>query len=109
MMGVDAAPRAVYECCGLFPIAQVREPYSAVRLLALGIDLIRAYGITQQDLEDDGDEPPSPLSFCMALAKRKGCRLARGRGALDPHRAGLEVLKDCVDGAICLAFSPPHA
>ena len=40
----------------------------------------------------------------------RGYRLARGRGALDVHRAGLEVLRDCVDGAVCLAFvDPPPA
>ena len=106
-VGVDASPRAIYECCGLFPIAQVREAYSAVRLLHLGVDLMRIYNLRPQDLDDDGDEPPSPMGFCMALAQRKGYRIARGKGALDPHRAGLEVLKDCVDGACCLAFSPP--
>ena len=59
------------------------------------------------DEEDGGGEGVSPLGFCVALAERKGFRLSRGRGAADPHRAGLEVLRDCVDGAVCLAFSPP--
>ena len=31
----------------------------------------------------------------------------RGRGAPDPHRAGLEILKDTIDGALCLTFAPP--
>jgi ribosome biogenesis GTPase A len=105
VVGLSASPRAMYECCGLFPIAQIREPFSAVRLLAKGLDLLRMYNLRAQDL-DDGDDL-SPLGLCMALAERKGYRLARGRGALDPHRAGLEVLRDCVDGAVCLAFHPP--
>ena len=29
-------------------------------------------------------------------------------GALDAHRAGLEILRDCVDGVVCLAFAPPE-
>ena len=104
--GVDASARAVYECCGLFPIAQVREALSAVRLLWHALDLPRMYNLRPAELDDDEDEL-SPFGFCAALAERKGYRLARGRGALDIHRAGLEVLKDCVDGAVCLAFAPP--
>ena len=53
------------------------------------------------------DDELSPYGFCAALAEKRGFRLSRGRGALDVHRAGLEVLKDCVDGACCLAFAPP--
>ena len=49
----------------------------------------------------------SPLNFCLALAEKRGYRLARGRGALDGHRAGLEILRDTIDGAVCLAFAPP--
>ena len=109
--GVDASARAVYECCGLFPIAQVREPFSAVRLLAESLDLVRLYNLRTQveDLAEEEGQSLSPLSFCLALAERKGYRLARGRGALDAHRAGLEILKDCVDGVVCLAFVPPEA
>ena len=106
----DISPRAVYECCGLFPIAQGREPFSAIRLLWHAIDLPRLYNLTARDLDDEPLEELSPLGFCAALAERKGYRLARGRGALDVHRAGLEVLRDCVDGAVCLAFvDPPPA
>ena len=46
-------------------------------------------------------------AFYAALAMKKGYRLNRGRGAPDVHRAGLEVLRDAVDGVVCLAFLPP--
>ena len=106
--GVNVGARAVYEACGLFPIAQIRETYSAVRLLHASQDLIAAYGLQHSpDLRDEPAESLSPHLFCTALAERKGYRIARGKGALDLHRAGLEVLKDCVDGALCLAFDPP--
>jgi ribosome biogenesis GTPase A len=106
--GVNVGARAVYEACGLFPIAQIRETYSAVRLLHASQDLIAAYGLQHApDLRDEPVETLSPHLFCTALAERKGYRIARGKGALDLHRAGLEVLKDCVDGALCLAFDPP--
>ena len=102
---VSAPPRAVYECCGLYPIAQVRESFSAVRLLAETLELERLYNIREEDREGD-DDPLSPLAMCAALAVKRGYTLRRG-GAPDVHRAGLEVLRDCVDGALCLAFAPP--
>lgn len=107
--GVAVSARAVYEASGLFPIAQVRETYSAVRLLHASQDLVRLYNLqSSQELREEAEEDVSPLLFCMALAERRGYRIARGKGSLDPHRAGLEVLKDCVDGAILLAFDPPR-
>ena len=80
-----------------------------VSLEVWAIDLPRLYNLTARDLDDEPLEELSPLGFCAALAERKGYRLARGRGALDVHRAGLEVLRDCVDGAVCLAFVDPPA
>ena len=58
--------------------------------------------------EGDGTEAGlSPLGLAAALAAKRGYRLNRGRGAPDTHRAGLELLKDVVDGVVCLAVSPP--
>ena len=88
-------------------IAQVREAYSAVRLLFSSLDLLRLYNVKPSELDDEDEESLSPLGFCLTLADKKGYQIARGRGAHDPHRAGLEILKDCVDGAVCLAFAPP--
>jgi len=106
--GVDVGARAVYESCGLFPLAQIREPYSAIRLLHASQDLIQAFGLQHSpELRDEAESDLSPYLFATALAERRGYRIARGRGALDLHRAGLEVLRDCIDGAICLAFDPP--
>ena len=103
------ASRHVYECCGLFSIAQVREPYSSIRLLHGALDLRRLYNLRRDELEEELDEAGrlSPMGFCAALASKKGYRVNRGRGAPDTHRAGLEVLRDCVDGVLCLAFDPP--
>lgn len=37
--------RAIQECCGVLPLAQVREPYSAVRFLAQHLPLEVMYGL----------------------------------------------------------------
>jgi len=108
--GSNVAPRHVFEICGLYPIAQVREPYSGVRLLGSSLDLRRLYGLSPRDIDeaDEEEEHLSPLGFCTALAAKRGYRMAKGRGAPDPHRAGLEILTDAADGVLCLAFDPPR-
>ena len=84
-----------------------------MRLLHRALDLQQLYNLRLADLQgqlglnEDEIENLSPLGFCQALAERKGYKTQRGRGAPDPHRAGLEVLKDTVDGALCLSFAPP--
>lgn len=98
----------------------MREAYSAVRLLDRALDLCQLYNLRPVDLSLDENEMDtlSPLGFChvwlsfsraqtdaeqvrvslQVLAERKGYKTQRGRGAADPHRAGLEVLKDTIDG-----------
>ncbi|EOD13936.1 hypothetical protein EMIHUDRAFT_246583 [Emiliania huxleyi CCMP1516] len=71
----------------LFPIAQVREALSAVRLLWLALDLPRMYNMRPAEPCDDEDEL-SPFGFCAALAKRKGYhrRYRRPRSLPSPRR-----------------------
>ena len=88
----------------------MREPFSAVRLIAEALDLPSLYNLRPAELAaalGDDEEPLTPHGVCVVLAERKNYRIARGRGAPDVHRAGLEVLRDCVDGVLCLSFEPP--
>ena len=75
----------------------------------LALDLPQLYGLSAFDLRNHWEEPGelSPLGFCDALALKRGYRINRGKGGADTHRAGLEVLRDCVDGLLCLAFAAP--
>ena len=63
------------------------------------------------DLFDDDFDAASPVPEAAAAASPIDLFAAStpqgGGGAPDVHRAGLEVLRDCVDGALCLAFAPP--
>ena len=47
----------------------------------------------------------SALALCEALGDKRGYMVSRGGGAPDVHRAGLEIIRDCVDGIVCLCFS----
>ena len=89
--------------CGLFPIAQVREPFSAIRYLAERLPLEKIYGLTLPD----PDEPQwSAHSICEAYAIKRGYFLKRS-GRPDVHRAGLEILNDCCDGKLSISWPPP--
>jgi ribosome biogenesis GTPase A len=95
-------PKALQILCGLFPIAQVREPFSAIRYLAERVAVEKIYGIQLPDQ----DEPYwTPYSICEAYAIKRGYYVKRGRP--DVHRAGLELLRDCVDGVISISWPPP--
>ena len=79
---------------------------SAIRFLAEHIELERLYVLAIPDWYDEKEW--SALAICEALGDKRGYMLSRGGGAPDVHRAGLEMIRDCVDGVVCLCFHPPH-
>ena len=46
----------MYELLGLAMVANVREPYSAVRLLCRQHDLVRAYNLRPAEISEVGEE-----------------------------------------------------
>ena len=96
--------RGMQELCGVIPLAQVREPYSAVRVLAERLPLERLYGLTLP--KDDEEEAWSPLLLCEQLAVKRGYHIAR-TGRPDGHAAGREILYDTQDGNVPVAWLPP--
>jgi len=97
-------PKALQILCGLFPLAQVREPYSAIRYLAERIAIEEIYHLKKYEVS--ADEDWSPFSICEAYAFQRGYLTAK-IGAPDTHRAGLEILRDCLDGKIVISWPPP--
>ncbi|KAF2076096.1 hypothetical protein CYY_002610 [Polysphondylium violaceum] len=95
-------PKSLQILCGLFPIAQVREPYSAIQFLCERTPLEVIYALKNPY----PDEPWSAYSICEAFALKRGYLIAKS-GRPDPHRAGLEILKECVDGNIVISWPPP--
>lgn len=95
-------PKALQILCGLFPIAQVRESFSAIRYLAERVPIEKIYGLQHPDPEE---KHWTPFYICDAYAHKRGYYLRKGR--TDVHRAGLEILKDCVDGVISISWPPP--
>jgi ribosome biogenesis GTPase A len=101
-------PRYILELCGLYPVAQIRETMSAIHFLAEHVELERLYVLKLPDWyeDEDGKGQWSALAICESLGDKRGYTLSRGGGAPDVHRAGLEIIRDCVDGIVCLCFHP---
>lgn len=108
---------------GLYPIAQVREPYSSVGFLGERIPLENVYGLARAD-----DQPWSAWGLCEAYARKRD--YTTRHGAWDTYRAGNEMLRykpqdhllrvvscpdgqlvmarrDSLDGRVVLYFYPP--
>lgn len=95
-------PKDLQVLCGVFPIAQVRETFSAIRYLAERVPVEKVYNLKPPE---EGD-PWSPFTIAEAYALKRGYLLAR-TGAPDVHRAGGEILRDCLDGNIVISWPPP--
>jgi len=100
----SVSPRHVFECSGLYPIPQIRETYSAIRFIAEHVPLEDLYSL---HLDEENYDPYwSPYSICGTFAEKRGYTIQGG--GPDFHRAGLEILRDVVDGYVLLAFRPPR-
>ncbi|RHY33107.1 hypothetical protein DYB32_001855, partial [Aphanomyces invadans] len=103
-------PKYMQELSGLFPYSQTREPFSAVRFLSEHTPLETILNLAPRVQEFDGYMEPlvewSSWTICEAYAEKKGYKTER-RGRPDHHRAGAELIRDCMDGVLPLYFYPP--
>uniref|UniRef100_A0AAV1THL7 Guanine nucleotide-binding protein-like 1 n=1 Tax=Peronospora matthiolae TaxID=2874970 RepID=A0AAV1THL7_9STRA len=91
---------------GSFPIAQTREPFSAMRFIAenCALHLHEVYKL--KPVEKDDDEEWSPYSLCESYAQLRSFRMKGGK--LDVHRAANFLLRDTLNGKkVVLSFPPP--
>jgi hypothetical protein len=93
-------PKPLQVLCGIYPLSQLREPYSAVHYLAERVPVEEIYRLEKVN----PDEPWSGWHICQAYAKKRGYTTRRGN--YDGHRAGIEILKDVWDGRVVLYFLP---
>lgn len=102
-------PKELQILCGIYPIAQVREPYSSIKYLAQYVPVEDIYKL--KPLDDDFEYDPSKgetewssWRLCEAYAEKRGYHNKFGR--LDIHRAGRDILFDVIDGRVVLYFLP---
>eukprot|EP01122_Echinamoeba_exundans_P006496 TRINITY_DN1841_c0_g1_i2.p1 TRINITY_DN1841_c0_g1~~TRINITY_DN1841_c0_g1_i2.p1 ORF type:complete len:526 (-),score=131.97 TRINITY_DN1841_c0_g1_i2:394-1971(-) len=100
-------PKPLQILCGIFPIAQVREPYSAIQFLAERVPVERIYGLTMPATVQGAAKAKfqwSAFAITEAYAEKRGYFTKHGNP--DTHRAGLEILFDVIDGRIVMYFLP---
>ena len=119
-------PRPLQVLAGSYPIAQTRDPYSAVKFLAERLPLETIYKLgapppphaaPAQPHADEGKGASSATaanpaagewsawSICEAVANKKG--FFNRQGAPDVYRAANFILREVLNGVVSLYFTPP--
>ncbi|KAG2373608.1 hypothetical protein C9374_011897 [Naegleria lovaniensis] len=101
--------KALQILCGIYPISQVRDPYSVVRYLAERIDLVRLLKLQQDEYDAENNIPWSAWTLSEAYARKRGY-MTKKNARPDVYRAANELLRRVLKGddpALILAFDPP--
>ncbi|OLY78074.1 Guanine nucleotide-binding protein-like 1 [Smittium mucronatum] len=89
---------------GLYNIAQVQEPYSSIQYLAERVPVEKILSLKMP--EHNRTEIWSAWDITEAYAIDRGFYTSQAARP-DTYRAGLAILKLCLDGRILLSFKPP--
>ncbi|KAI9495366.1 hypothetical protein BDB00DRAFT_870516 [Zychaea mexicana] len=98
-------PRALQVLSGMYPIAQVQEPYSVVQYLAERVPVEKILSLTPPDLENALSHKWSAWSICEAYAIQRGFFTAQAARP-DVYRAANTILRFTTDGRILMSFKP---
>ena len=98
---------------GIYPIAQLQEPFTAIRFLAERIPMANILKLKHpMSAETRSDEEArervhewSPLDICEGWAIKRGYFTAKASRP-DVNRAANELLRMALDGRLCLALAP---
>lgn len=100
-------PKEMQVLSGLFPIAQTRDPYSAVQFLAERVHLEQIYRLFPPGENRENPEYPwSAWDICESLAQK--LHFMTRKGTFDTYRAANALLRDALAGVVVLAFDPPR-
>lgn len=95
-------PRTLQVLMGSYPIAQLREPYGAVRFLGERLDLPKLLALKHPEGDD---EEWSAMDICDAFALKRGFLTAKAARP-DTYRAANSILRMALDGKITLSLKP---
>ena len=96
-------PKQVQILSGMFPISQLREPYTTVGYLMARYPALMSI-LRLEHPREEGEW--SPLDLCEAWALKRGFYTAKA-ARTDLYRAANHILRLATDGRICLYFRPP--
>lgn len=89
--------------CGIYNIAQVKDPYGPILYLSKRIDLFKKLKIT---CSQDPNEPNSVFYLCEEYAKKCGFFTSKA-GRPDTYRVANLALRQVIDGKIVISWTPP--
>lgn len=88
---------------GIYPIAQIQEPYTSVGYLSCRIPVPELLKLNRPDGQDRGW---TAWDLCEAWADKRGYKTAKASRS-DSYRAANSLLRLAVDGRLCLCMRPP--
>ena len=89
--------------CGIYNIAQVKDPYGPILYLSKRIDLFKKLKIP---CSQDPNEPNSVFYLCEEYAKKCGFFTSKA-GRPDTYRVANLTLRQVIDGKIVISWTPP--
>ncbi|XP_036724788.1 guanine nucleotide-binding protein-like 1 isoform X6 [Balaenoptera musculus] len=100
-------PRQLQVLAGVYPIAQIQEPYTAVGYLASRVPVQALLHLRHPEAEDPSAEHPwCAWDICEAWAEKRGYKTAKA-ARNDVYRAANSLLRLALDGRLSLCFQPP--
>ncbi|KAF9583484.1 Guanine nucleotide-binding-like protein 1 [Lunasporangiospora selenospora] len=99
-------PKALQILSGMYPIAQVQEPYSVVQYLAMRINVPQILKLEPPPTYERGPFRWSAFGVCESYAIQRGFMTANS-GYPDVYRAANAILRLANDGRVLLSFKPP--
>lgn len=99
-------PKVLQIIGGIYPIAQVSDPYSVVGFLAARLPLVQLLKLKHPNTDGDKDAKFSAMDICEAWALKRGFLTAKAARP-DVYRAANHLLRITLDGRICFRMYPP--
>ncbi|XP_067830104.1 guanine nucleotide-binding protein-like 1 [Heptranchias perlo] len=96
---------------GIYPIAQIQDPYTSVGYLAMRIPIQKLLKLKHPNEEEQQSGEQAEAKFtawdiCEAWAEKRGYKTAKA-ARNDVYRAANSILRLTVDGRLCLCMRPP--
>lgn len=103
-------PKQLQVLCGIYPISQVREPFSPIHYLAerVRVEEILKLPFPEDMFDEETDDPSLWSGWLICVAYAEKWKLTTKTGRLDEFRAANRILRDVLYGNILLYFDPPE-
>lgn len=103
-------PRTWQVLTGSYPVAHLREPYTAVEFLAKHLELPNSLKLKHPEESEDAEKTNNEWSaydICEAWAMKRGFMTKRAARP-DVARAANNLLRLSLEGKLCLFLYPPN-